>query len=185
MVTNFAKNKRFPTFGETRGITGDNGKYTDEYFVYNLKKDEVGDWLNTWFQGVKIFGSDNKSYKNKIKNGEMQEFVIRDEMWTVKRTDQETSNHLYNRRINPISISILPSYKKDFKMGIDYQMKAQIHSIDDSSFGIWFDGKTLEELEKIRLNIMKWINAYDEINGEEFFKVCIDEGADEESKDYN
>jgi hypothetical protein len=44
-------------------------------------------------------------------------------------------------------------------------MKAQIYSIDDSSFGIWWMNQ-LEELDKIEL--MNWINKENILNGESF-----------------
>jgi len=66
-----------------------------------------------------------------------------------------------------------------------YEMVSRICSIDDSSYGIWFDGKTFTELEEIRVNIMKWLNTKKEVNGDEFLKFCVSLGADEDSIDYN
>lgn len=70
-------------------------------------------------------------------------------------------------------------------MGDLYDMKAQIHSIDDSSYGIWWFNMPLEELKSIKPKLMKWISSKDEINGEEFLNLCVSLGADEDRKDYN
>jgi len=152
-------------------------EFTDLYFTYKLPKSELGEYLNTWFEGVVA----------KSKDGDK---VYRDEMVTLKKVDKETAGRLYDKYYNPINIVIMcpmgAKFDKKNDKGVDfYGMKAQIHSVDDSSYGIWWDDKTFEELSKIRINLMKWINANPIINGEEFLNVCISLGADEESKDYN
>jgi len=176
-VLNLSKKRKFPTIGETSpNAHKSNWDLTDFYFIYDLSKKDIGKYLNTWFVG------------NVMKNKDGD--VYTDEMWTVKKTDKETSDNLYRRKINPISLSIMCPTGARFKKNdegeiINYQMKAQIHSIDDSSYGIWFDDMKLDELKRIRTKIMEWINAYKEINGEEFLDICISLGANEDSKDYN
>jgi hypothetical protein len=176
-VSNLSKNRKWPS--------RNTGKldYSDLYFTYSLPKSELGKYLNTWFVGVIYKSKDGKQ-------------TYRDEMVTLKKTDKETSNHLYHREYNPITITILAptgasvNWKRNEKGEDCYRMKAQIHSVDDSSYGIWWnewdeESRTLDSLVEIRTQLMKWINACPIINGEEFFDVCIGLGADEESKDYN
>lgn len=172
-VSNLSKNRRWDTFDYGRRKK-DMQKATDLYFIYDLKKSELGKYLNTWFKGI------TSKY--------------RDEMITLKKVDKDTAMHLYNREYNPISINILCPTGAKFKQnknGEDlYEMKAQIHSIDDSSYGIWWSyyyGQeyTFQQLENIREQIMKWINNFPIINGEEFLDFCVSLGAAEDSKDYN
>lgn len=167
-VLNLSKIRKFPT---------------NFYDIYDLSKRELGNFLNTWFSGEIQFFSELKSNKVKAKDPNFIDFLLRDEMWIVKKTDKETSSRLYNRNINPISIRILCSMKNP-ENGL-YNMKLQIHSIDDSSFGIWFDEKELSVLKSIREKLMKTINNYDEINGDELLNHCIELGANKDSIDYN
>lgn len=140
-------------------------KFPDnEYFVYDLSKEDRGKWLNVWFQ-KEVFFYKGKQYP-------------RNEYCILKEVDKESMNYLYGRKFNPISIFIIDSYKKINPSA----MKAMIHSIDDSSYGIWFD-EPLEELERKRLLIMKWISDRKIINGEEFLNYCESIGG--EDKDYN
>ena len=72
-----SKVRKFPTYGETRDERS--GKYsdrTDFYYIYELNKDEIGKYLNTWFKGS------HTEYKG---------YVTNDEVWTVK----EVINRLY------------------------------------------------------------------------------------------
>ena len=64
-------------------------------------------------------------------------------------------------------------------------MKAQIHSIDDSSYGIWWIGRSKEDLEPIRLKIMEWIDSQPILNGDKFIEFCLLAGANPDSVDYN
>ena len=178
-LTNLSKVRKWPTYK--------NSSSSDMYFTYELNKNEIGKYLNTWFQG------------NISINGDL---VYRDEMITLKKVDEETANHLYRRSINPVSIDILLSHSKiksifdenkklklKGKKQIDdnrvQSMKAQIHSIDDSSYGIWWDHLTIDELKEIRIKLMEWINTQSILNGEEFLDKCVELGANIESKDYN
>jgi len=148
------------------------------YDIYDMSKNELGKFLNTWFVGKVIYKKD---------------ILLRDEMWTVKKVDKETADMLYRRNINPICIWIMPPTGLRFRQNEEgedlYEMKAQIFSIDDSSFGIWWNDVPLEELKKIRIRLMEWINVHGSglanINGEEFLDICVHMGADEDSKDYN
>ena len=135
------------------------------YDVYDLPKDK-GNYLNTWFLG------------NAIHN---KEKICVDEFWTVKRVNEDTACGLYDRKVNPISINIWLYWKDNTKN----VMKAQIHSIDDSSFGVWFNDKGVGELVGIRVELMKWINQFKEIDGEEFLKKCVELGADKETINYD
>lgn len=179
-ISNLSKKRKFPTIGEINPQAHkSNWSSTEFYHIYHLSKKEIGKYLNTWFRGEQFKGKDDVIY--------------RDEMWTVKKMDEETASCLYRRDINPISINIMCPIGGRFKTNENgeklYQMKAEIHSIDDSSYGIWWGpqvgGFTFEELEKTRYKLMHWINAMKVINGEEFLEVCVSLGADPETKDYN
>lgn len=166
-ISNVSNVRNWPTLKHYNG--------SDIYFVYDLPKKDLGKYLNTWFKGEFNIGKGGVIYT--------------DEMITLKKTDDDTSKHLYREEYNPLSIRIMcPSgakFKKDINGNELYNMKAQIHSIDDSSYGIWWDDVELEELRDIRLQLMAWVNKYSEINGELFLDKCIELGANEESKDYN
>jgi hypothetical protein len=180
---NLSKDRKWPT-----NLGNPTDKSSDKYFTYNLKKEDIGKYLNTWFVGQVSGTSD---------------VVYIDEMITLKKVDEETANSLYNRYINPVSINILAAHRK-IKHILDenkrlrlkgkrlleednsiQNMKAQIHSIDDSSFGIWWMEKSLEELKEIRIELMNWISKENILNGEEFLDYCISLGADIDTKDYN
>jgi hypothetical protein len=186
-VINLSNVRKFPTYKETRDMDGEYSNSTDFYYIYKLSKKELGDYLNTWFRGVKTMASDLPTNKVKAKRGELTDYIVTDEVWTVKKTDKETSNNLYNKDYNPIGLSIqckTGGYKEGEKEFL-YNMIASIKSIDDSSFTIWFMDKPLDELESIRENLMKWINSKDVINGHKFMDYCIELGADEDQLDYN
>ena len=180
-VSNLAKVRKWDTNDVSGRRKKDQRQVSDLYFTYNLKKDELGKYLNTWFTGVVMKSKDGKTY--------------RDEMITLKKVDKETAQHLYDREFNPVSVDIMCPIGAKFKQdenGDDlYTMKAQIHSIDDSSYGIWWDdyyngtGHPLEKLMQIREEIMKWVNSKPVLNGEEFLDYCLSLGASEETKDYN
>lgn len=142
--------------------------HQDMYKIYDCSKAERGKYLNTWFWEVWDNG------KSKKKNIPQLNSII-----TFKKVDIWTGCRLYDRLYNPVSIFINIDYRNHKK----YVMKAMIHSIDDSSFGIWFDNKTYDELVKIRINIMKYIDAKQVLNGEEFLKYCVELGGD--NIDYN
>jgi len=172
-IINFSK-KKFPTYKETRNIKGSYKDHTDYYFIYDLSKSEIGNYLNTWFPGVNI--------RNKKE-------LIYNEVLTVKKTNKRTSANLYHRNYNPILILMNPAteYKnKSYEKLKDlYNMKAQICSIDDSSYGVWWNKRTLKELKDTRIKLMKQINTYDEVDGDEFLKYCVSIGADKDTIDYN
>lgn len=131
----------------------------DKSFIYNLPKHEIGKWLNTWFKQEEFI------------NTHKQRFEI-DAYWTVKLVDKETEKHLYHRKYNPVSLKINGT-----------SMCARIHSIDDSSYGIWFEN--VDNLQDIRSKIMKYLDGLKIINGKEFLEVCVSLGANPESIDYN
>jgi|ERR1035437_52211 hypothetical protein len=142
------------------------------YHIYNLNKKQMGDYMNMWFL-------DGQYYKGKPLN--------KDQYWTVKKVDKETAGRLYLRILNPVSIHIMPSYdamKKDKNTKLCV-MKAQIHSIDDSSFGVWWHEGTTDILTPIRLKLMEWIDCMTILNGDEFIKICLSLGANEDTIDYN
>lgn len=179
-INNLSKKRKFPTYGETMDSKGSHSNITDFYSIYNLPKNKIGDYLNTWFDGEKT------EFKNNLGT-----FIANDEKWTVKRTDDETSNKLYNRKINPIKISIhcptgaRKSIAKNSKGELLYNMIASIKSIDDSSFTTWFISKPIPELEEIRIKLMKWINLQPIINGFEFIKKCEEMGADKDQTNFD
>jgi hypothetical protein len=175
-VSNLSKVRKFPTLkdrdtfhnlkSKDRKRLGDT---TDFYFVYDLSKKDLGKYLNTWFSGnVKHFDEGG---------------VICDEMWTVKRVDARTSQNLYHRNVNPVSINIYFDYKNKDKSGANCNMKATIHSIDDSSYGAWFLNKSVDELKEIRVKLMKYVNSKSVMNGDEFMETCKELGATD--FDYN
>jgi hypothetical protein len=156
------------------------------YDFYKLNKREIGDFVNNWFHDV-FLASESKNYKVKVKYGTIEDFVISDEMWTVKKTDVETTYNLYNRKFNLVSFRIMCPVGAKFKI-VDnkklYLMKAQIHSCDDSQYGVWFEG-FLPDLITIRVQLMNWIKPIKLLNGKKFIDFCLLNGADPESVDYN
>ena len=167
-MLNISKKRKWKTY--------DKRDDTDMYYTYKLLKRKRGDYLNTWFEGQRA----GLSKKN---------IIYRDEMITLKECDADTSSHLYHRNFNPVSITIMCPVGAKFSYNALneplYNMKFQIHSIDDSSYGIWWDNKTLEELTKVRNRLMIIISQIPVINGELLLNLCVDFGADKESKDYN
>ena len=185
-VINISKKRNFPTYGDTNRLGDKSHKInkqfndsTDFYYIYDLNKHDIGKYLNTWFKGNHFEGKHNKG----------ESYVQRDEMWTVKKVDEQTSRHLYGRYYNPISINITcptgAKFTKNEKGEDLYNMGAIIRSIDDSSYSIWFYNIPYNDLEDIRTQIMKWINTQPILNGDEFIKFCISMGANEEDVDYS
>ncbi len=188
-MLNISKKRKFP-FNELK----DGWTVTDKYFIYEIRKKYIGNFLNTWFIGDKIQASNLERNKVKFKNGELRDFIIKDEFITVKKVNKDTSYKLYNRKYNPISITIMCPTGAKFKQNDNgeylYEMKAQIHSVDDSSFRIWWayyynNKNTFKELEIIRLKLMKWISSQSIIDGKDFLLKCLELGAAKESIDYN
>jgi len=176
-VSNLSKTRKFPTYREThdkKEISKHYADTTDFYFIYSLNKHDIGKYLNTWFQGI---------------HTEYKEYVTNDEMWTVKKVDEDTSLHLYNRYYNPVELNITcpigAKFTKNEKGQDLYNMSAKILSIDDSSYSIYFQQKPYTELEEIRTNIMKWLNTQSILNGDEFLDYCISVGADPNSIDHD
>lgn len=128
------------------------------YDIYGLNKKELEEYINIWLEGRII--------KDKFGN------ILSDEMWTVKKVDQPTSFHLYNRIFNPISIKFLcVTDKQDDKFIIKpniFNLKAQIHSIDDTSYGMWKYDITMEEAQSLRTMLMKYLNEKKEVNGNDW-----------------
>jgi len=180
-LTNISKVRKWPT------RESENGPYSDYYSVYSLKKDELGKYLNTWFEGVHFEHTTSRKGKGQYPD----QFVTRDEMITLKKVDTETKRHLYNREYNPISLTILcptgAKFRYDENKMPYYTMKADIHSIDDSSYGIWWPevGFTYDRLVSVRKEIMDWVSKKDIINGEEFLDFCEELGAAPDQRDYN
>lgn len=167
-LINLSKIRKWPTNEENnRNYKGD--KSSDMYFTYELPKKDIGKYLNTWFEGE----------YHVAKNG----VGIRDERITLIKVDEETSSRLYNIDINPLSINIIPSYRT--KVKYNHDMKIQIHSIDDSSFGIWWIDRELDDLNNIRTDLMSWVSNQKIINGENLLDYCVSVGADNNQRDYN
>jgi len=133
-----------------------NGVKMSNYSII-YKNDNYFKYLNKWFNGIKN--------------------PIVDELWTVKKVDNETKSRLYNFEYNPISLNIYNNKRKS-------EMKCMIHSVDDASYGIWFTN-SYNNLKKIRNKIALWLNSLDNVNGEEFLNFCEKNGADPNSIDYN
>lgn len=180
----------FDKFNESVSNLSKIRKFPENFYdIYDLNKFELDKYLNTWFAGEVRYASETPKNKVKVKRGEFKDFIIIDEMWTVKKVDNETSYRLYDKKIAPISIIIQCQYgaiSKQNEKGEDlFIMKSQIYSIDDSSYGIWWNDIPLDELKNIRYKLMEWVNNQNKINGEEFLKICISLDADKNSIDYN
>lgn len=169
-MANIAKNKKFPD---------------RFYFVYDLDKSELGKYHNTWFQGER-----DSTRLDKVTN---KTIVLYDSLWTVKTVDNETASRLYQRKYNPVSIRIMAPTGAKFKYDKYnkplYTMKAEIHSIDDSSFGVWWNDEgnhTLDKLKGKRSRILDYLSLQKKVNGENFLQYCIEVlGADPDTIDYN
>lgn len=173
---NISRKRKFPIYKETRGTKGHYENCSDFYFTYDLSKKDIGKFLNTWFVG-------------QVATHGKEKFITRDEMITLKKCDDKTASCLYCRKFNPVSVSIVCPTGAKFKLNEKdeklYNMVARIHSIDDSSFGIWFNELPLEKLRILRYDIMEFISSLNVINGEQFLERCIEFGADKDSIDYN
>jgi len=185
IVNNICKKREWK-----KEVLSDGRIYYDHYFIYDLKKKELGNYLNTWFV-------DGFNITNNI--------IYRDSLATLKKVDSDTASHLYNRPFNPLSIFIMPNYKsaneylkvkkENEKKKLNkklppllYTMKCHLHSVDDSSYGIWWDNYSIDDLRNKRFELMNWINQFDTknlLNGENLLDKCIELGATPDSKDYN
>lgn len=147
----------------------------DHYFIYNIEKKDRSKYLNVWF--------------NRINTLNNKKTVTADDFITLVKVDKETKDHLYGYQFNALSLRIVcplgAKFNKDENGNLLYNMKSQIYSIDDSSYGIWWYEVTIDELRKIRLELMNWISSQKNINGELFLNKCVELGADIETKDYN
>ena len=151
------------------------------YHTYYFTRKQRGNYVNVWFPGCPWKPTTRVNKKRK------PDFWNNDQYWTIKKVDEVTACNLYNRDWNPVCLSIIRSYsafRKDEDTSL-CDMKAQIYSIDDSSFGIWWNEMDKNALIPIRLEIMSWIDSQHILNGEEFIKFCLNKGANPESIDYN
>lgn len=153
----------FPTFKETRPENFSRRKNksrldeSDEYFIYKLTEEEiVFEWVDKWFK-------DRTDRENYVK------------IWSIKKVDEETSYHLYNRYYNAFSIRIMPQYKNE-KL---FALKAMIHSVDDSSYGAWFNNITMDTAKGIQMKIAEYIDSQKILNGDLFFKFAKEIGAND------
>ena len=149
------------------------------YDIYHMTSEQVGDYLNTWFYGKKLFS-----------NKKIGKFLIKENIYTVKEVDHNTMLHLYHKRYNPVSITISAIYNRGkYKMApsgeIVYDMMATIHSIDDSSYTIFFDEASIEELKEKRKLIMESIETMKVLNGNEFIGACIKIGGNPDKVNYD
>jgi len=161
---------------------------SNEYDIYKMTKKELGIYLNIWLPYDTVI---IEKKKHNPKFNKFCPFVGNDYMWTVKKVDEVTSWSLYQKRYNPISIAILCPTGAEFKVNkggkMLYNMKATIHSIDDSSFGIWISDnpKPLDELKDIRKKLMEYLNELKIVNGDHFIETAIGLGFEASSVDYN
>ena len=59
-------NESFSNISKIRNWPKTSNGSTDYYFVYDLKSDQIGSYLNTWFKGYQINSPENKpKYKNR------------------------------------------------------------------------------------------------------------------------
>lgn len=170
--------KKFNSFDLSESKKWSNGDYVDYYFIYNLDESEIKEYLNIWTDSLNRKSKDNK--------------VITDEIITLKKCDEDTTSHLHHREYNPVSLRIMCPVGARFRQndkGEDmYEMKAQIHSIDDMSYGIWWsyyldNCLPLHEILAVRDKIKNWIDTKEVLNGEEFLEYCESLGAND--RDYN
>lgn len=153
----------------------------NEYDVYRFTKKERGNFLNVWFPDEITYHT--LKLKNKVHHKNM---LSNDKLWTLKKVDSASCNHLYGERYNPVYFAINCDFYRSTKENkVLYTMCGRIKSIDDSSYGIWWVDKTLEFLYEKRLEMMRWVDSVKELNGEAFFEKAISLGADGEYKDYN
>jgi hypothetical protein len=146
----------------------------DIYWMYSLSYDELCDMINEWFIGGVMTNKD-------------KDITYIDEIITVKICDEDTFTHLYGRPINPVSIRIVcptgAKFKTNDKDELLYDMKVQIYSIDDSSYGIWFKEIPMKTLRWLREEIKRHIDTQGVINGEKLLDLCESFGGVD--KDYN
>lgn len=142
---------------------------SDLYDIDKLNNSEKGKYLGIWMY------EEDYEYKGKK--------YPQNALCTIICVDEDTSLHLYGKKWAKLSFNIMKCYKQQTL----WDMKAQIHSIDDSSYGIWWNNKTLEELEDIRTKIINSFNGKPKTkhNGEAFLHRCVIFGADPKTKDYN
>lgn len=152
----------------------------NEYDVYRFNRRERGRFLNVWFPEIITY------HPIKLKGKEKKKVLCNDKLWTLKKVDADSANHLYNQVYNPVYVALGCDYYLSNKLGkIIYHMCARIKSIDDSSYGIWWFDENIDNLREKRLLMLKYIDSVQELNGEKFFNKAIELGADEETKDYN
>lgn len=171
LMINISKIRKFPTYAETKRILVKCDNDTDKYFIYNLTRKKLGDYLNVWFVGSNLIC---KKTNNKF--GIIKGDIIRDELWTVKKVDNDTASHLYQRKYNPISLNVyLPTggFKTHEKL---YDFIATIHSIDDSSYSAIFHGYSLKQIDLLRNKLICFIDGYNVLNGDMFIKKCQELG---------
>lgn len=162
-MINICKTRKFPDY---------------YYFLYDLNKHDRGKYLNTWFY------SDQEGHKVSHKN---KEFIYYHGYTTFKQVDETTSQ----RKFNPVIVFIMPDHsypgcKLQYRNDeLIYSIKAEICSIDDSSYGIWLNDKTFDELKELQTKVMEYVNENSVLNGDEFIKFCISIGFDEDTIDYN
>jgi hypothetical protein len=135
----------------------------DLYFLYHLSEVDRKKYLNTWTTLLISPESDT--------------------FFTLKEVDLQTSFMLYNIKFNPVCLNISKQPVSPYGEGCDFVWIAifYIMSIDDSSFTIWFEDKTKEEYEKIRLEMVSWLNDQEILNGNNFIEYCLKLGANIET----
>ena len=158
----------WPTYSETHKLDPLSHTFPDYYFIYDLNYDGLSYYLNKWFKT-------NPFYTDKCE-------LIYSSVITVKKTDEETTYHLYGRKYNPVSICIVPDDGS-------YHMRVILRSIDDSSYKIyWNDDKekySIDELNDIRYKLIDYISKKTELNGNNLLDYCVGLGGEVDSIDYN
>ena len=161
------QDKNFPTFADTRRNELSkrelkklkNSSQTDSYFIYQTNEEEiVFEWVDKWFKDASFINNEQRYYSK---------------IWSIKKVDEKTSKYLYNKLYNPFSIVIQTDYP--YKDRNTLAIKAMIHSIDDSSIGIWFNNLTLERAEHLRNKIVEYIDSQLILNGDSFINFTIEE----------
>lgn len=166
--------KQWKILGKEDNVHPSNYGRRDVYWLYSLAYDKVCEMIDEWFIG-------------EVSKHETKEITYVDEIITVKVCDAETTNSLYRRPINPVTLRIMcplgAKFKSNERDELLYNMKVHVHSIDDSSYGIWFNEIPMKTMLWLREEVKKYLDSKEVINGEELLNYCESLGGVD--KDYN
>lgn len=122
---------------------------SDPFFIYDVPEQIKNLYLNRWFK--------DKSRKHCI--------------WTVKRCDEETAYFLGDY-INCFSLD----YRKEYDSN-KWCCRGVMHSIDDTSYNVWWNGKTQAEANEFYNNVKKFISKSHVFSGKGYIQWALKNGA--------